>query len=261
MLFSQEHYEEALKALKQAVTDWEESKVGEPELEDALTKMGLSQLKTGKYEDACDTFEKVLEKNPMAADIWYLSGLVMRGGLDQNEDAVEAFNRALELKPDLRAAQEQKGLALLSLCRYEEARDAFSSVLEESPENADVLYNRAVASFRTLNFEDAAKDLEKVLLFAPPDSPDYTEACYMLGIASIELQNYERALQALDMVLEWEPEHEEALYNMALVLFNLEEYEEAARTFEQLLETSPEDPESLNYLGLCSWNWTTSKKP
>ncbi|WP_269851722.1 tetratricopeptide repeat protein [Methanosarcina horonobensis] len=67
VLFSQEHYEEALEAFKQAVPNQgeesgEESKINAPELEDAWTKIGLAQLKIEKYEDACDTFEKVLEK-------------------------------------------------------------------------------------------------------------------------------------------------------------------------------------------------------
>ncbi len=48
--------------------------------------MGLSQLKMGGYEAALETFEKILEAKPEAADIWYVTGLALRG-LDRDQQA------------------------------------------------------------------------------------------------------------------------------------------------------------------------------
>ena len=81
---------------------------------------------------------KSLRRNPEAAEIWYVKGLAFRG-LGQHQNAVGAFERALELDSTLEAAWEQKGLALLGLNRYEEARQAFNSVLILNPKNVNAL--------------------------------------------------------------------------------------------------------------------------
>ena len=119
VLFSHEHYEKALEAFEQAVlenqyegTKIDESEISDPELEDAWTKIGLAQLKTERYEDAFETFEKVVEKKPTDADVWYLSGLVLRG-LDQDEEAVEVLRRLWNSTPPLQLPLSRKGLPFL----------------------------------------------------------------------------------------------------------------------------------------------------
>ena len=91
-------------------------------------------------------------------------------------------------------------------------------------------YSRSVANLKLLRFKEAARDLERVLFLAP-DFPDFPEACYRLGIARIEFQDYEKALQAFDMLLEQEPAHRESLHYRARVLFNLGRYADAAEAF------------------------------
>ena len=194
-------------------------KLNDSEIEDAWTKMGLSQLKLGYYEAALETFGRILEAKPEAPNLWYVTGLALRG-LDRNQQAIEAFEKAVELDSTLEAAWEQMGLALLGLNRYEEAYQAFSSALIVNSENINALYSRSVASFRLQHFKEAAWDLERVLLLVP-DFPDSIEACYRLGIARMELQEYEKALEAFNIILEHDPAHSEALYYRALVLFNL----------------------------------------
>jgi len=59
------------------------------------------------------------------------------------ELALEAFDKAIEIKPDDAKTWSNKGVALGKLGRYDDALKAFDKAIEIKPEDAEAWYNKA----------------------------------------------------------------------------------------------------------------------
>ena len=169
-----------------------------------------------------------------------------------------------------------KAMGLFKERKYKEAIDAFSSVLETEPDNADVYNNMAVAYSCVGDFEHAeiyytkALDLDPQLAQAYINLSDlYFKAgdvasalgtlqkgsyelednltiAHLLARVYIEDQRWEDAIVELERVLDGEPENYDAYYDLGHVCFELGDYEGAISNFENVIEYQ-ENNELLYY--------------
>lgn len=63
----------------------------------------------------------------------------------QYEEAIAAYDKALQIKPDLHEAWYNRGIVLRQLGRYEEAMDSFDKALQLKPNDPHAYYNKAYA--------------------------------------------------------------------------------------------------------------------
>ncbi|MBT5200606.1 MAG: tetratricopeptide repeat protein [Thaumarchaeota archaeon] len=63
-----------------------------------LTQKGNSLLKDSKFEDALAFFEQALLLNQNNPDLWNNKGVALRS-LGRYEEAMECFNKSLEIEP------------------------------------------------------------------------------------------------------------------------------------------------------------------
>ncbi len=68
-----------------------------PEISD-LVKKGKSLLVEGNFEDALAYFEQALLLNKNDPDIWNQKGVALRS-LGRYDEALECFNKSLEIDP------------------------------------------------------------------------------------------------------------------------------------------------------------------
>ena len=61
-----------------------------------LMKKGMSFLDDGKYDEALECFEKILESNSNNPEIWNKKGVTLRS-MGRYDEAIECFNKALEI--------------------------------------------------------------------------------------------------------------------------------------------------------------------
>ena len=74
-----------------------------------------------RYQDALDALERGLELKPDDASAWSKKGLVL-SDLGRHKDSLNACERAIALEPDNVEAWRNKGNALLNLERHEDQR-------------------------------------------------------------------------------------------------------------------------------------------
>jgi len=79
------------------------------------------------------------------------------------ELALEAFNKAIKLKPDYAEAWVDKGAALGELGRIDEALKAFNKAIELNPNFAEAWYNRACIYALMKDKQNALTDLSKAI--------------------------------------------------------------------------------------------------
>lgn len=78
--------------------------------------------KLGRQEEAIEAYRSALEIKKAFPDAWYCLGNCL-AEVGRDEDALTAFTNALHIEPDFNAARENKAEILLKLGRQEEAKE------------------------------------------------------------------------------------------------------------------------------------------
>ena len=140
---------------------------------------------------------------------------------DQDEQAIEAYKKAIGLDPDSGEIYFILGLAYMATEKKTEAEDAFKKSVEvyekhlrANPKDAQAYYIMGQALVRVGNFdEDRAK--------AP--------------------KAYQEAVKALKKATELEPENADMYYELGVAYNRLFQYQEAVKAFEKATELDPDN--------------------
>ncbi len=147
---------------------------------------------------AASWFQKGLDALAMAHTADYQSEY-----RSDHEDAVAAFDRAVNLDPDHAEAWFLKGVALATLERHEEALSAAEQVVRLRPSDHDAWLHKAVALDQLGRHQSALAALERVLELRP----HHQEAAFRRAETLTALQRREEALVAWQDVVR-APPHE-----------------------------------------------------
>ena len=107
-----------------------------PDSASSWNKKGASLFNQGKYSEALQAFDKAIELDPKFPEIWYNKGnaLYSQGKYD---DAIKAYNKVLELDSQYAYAWLAKGKSLNYSKKYDEAIQCFDKALVIDPQNAE----------------------------------------------------------------------------------------------------------------------------
>jgi tetratricopeptide (TPR) repeat protein len=127
---------------------------------------------------------------------------------DKLEEALDAFRKAVELKPDLAEAHINLGLLLYRQGKADEAEKALLKALELKPEEsktkealADIYFEKAK---ELLQLEKIDEALEKLKL-SSGFNPNYPFTNYLLGYAYTQKGMKEEAIKSFEAFLQLEP--------------------------------------------------------
>ena|SRR5437899_3196934 len=127
---------------------------------------------------------------------------------DQDKEAVEAFQQAIKLNPDLAEAHFRLGFAYNALERKPEADESlkksialYKKITESDPKDADGLFNMGEAYSLLHLDEEAARAFRQVIHLRPEDE----EAYYQFGKAEMRLAHYDEAVTAFQKALDLDP--------------------------------------------------------
>jgi CheY-like chemotaxis protein len=135
------------------------------------------------------------------ANSFYHKGVDLYYKHGKFQDALQSFDRVLEIEPDHVGAWNGRGICLKELGRYEEAIQCFNKVISINPGDEEVYYNRG-------------------------------EAQEKLGKSNGDLKLFEEAIKSFDAVLNLNPHHVYAWNYRGVCLKELGRYEEAKRCFD-----------------------------
>jgi tetratricopeptide (TPR) repeat protein len=215
----------------------------------------VSYYKQGQFDKAATEFEAIVAESPD-----YESGHRVLGDcylrLGRYEDAIAAFDKAVELDPGKFASQYGSAVARFNLKRYEEtiARLLRSENLARSPRERYQLYHtRGSAYFNLKKYSEAVQDLTKSISIQRGQYDDTLQ----LGIAQYQLGNFTEAKQFLTQAAALNPDSQEAkkylsqaVYREGVTALQNEDYSGAIQHFTQYLSNSPEDGRAWFNLGL-----------
>ncbi len=134
-------------------------------------------------------------------------------------DAIEKINQSLDMKKDWEIPYFYRAVAHQALENFDDAILDYTKALEFNPKMTDAYYNRAKILLSRKDIENpdlnrAISDLEKSLEL----DPNFVQALYAMAAALKKVEKYNEALSYLDRAIELEPDfvHAKALKKLIL---------------------------------------------
>ncbi|MFC1901389.1 tetratricopeptide repeat protein [Chloroflexota bacterium] len=128
----------------------------------AANNEGLALNNSEEYEKALVAFNKAIELDPNLAMAYNNRGWAYIE-LGQHGQAIDDCNKAIELDPDLALAYSNRGLAYIRLGQYEQAVTDCSQAIELDPDLALAYSNRGLAYIELGQYEEAIADLDRAM--------------------------------------------------------------------------------------------------
>ena len=233
-------------ALFERVLRFEESAI-------AYNNLGQAEESQGRLDEALADYRHAVALRPWHADAWANAGNVLRKQ-GHYEEAVKAFNRALQLQYESGRAKTQNllGIAYLAWGRFPEAVACFEQSLRRLPHLTDTRFNLAVALLRSQRPDDALPHLIEVSRMDPRDAQTRFLAAQVLvqrGAAADALPYFEIACRLA-------PGNADYRAGLASALLALGHRYEGIAQYRQAIAASPSHLESLNNLA-----WTLATGP
>ena len=129
---------------------------------------------------------------------------------DQDTKAVETFQQAIKIDPDLAEAYFRLALSYEALgkqeeseAQYKKAVDAYKKHLDNSPDDAEAHYNLGQTYANLGNFSEAIREYRQATKLKTDDPDIY----YDLGVAHTKLAQYDQAAAAFSKSLEIDPDY------------------------------------------------------
>ena len=158
------------------------------------------------------------------------------GALDQ---AVEKFNKALELDPKLKEAWAALSTVYYNQAKYDEALAATEKSLELDPTNVSSLRMRYLILDVRADYEALPAALDA---YAAADPKGAADALYQRADMDFRDNQTERARTALEKVIELAPEHARAYYTLGLI-YASSDTSKAKELLQKFITMAPDDPE------------------
>jgi tetratricopeptide (TPR) repeat protein len=170
-----------------------------------------------------------------SADEWYNKGIAL-DDQGRSQEALEAYDKVLEIDPQFKRSWNNKGYALTNLGRYQEAIEALDKALEIDPQYELAWNNKGRALDKLGRSQEALEAYDKALEI----DPQSIEARYNKGLALDKLGRYQEALEAYDKALEIDPQYKRSWNNKGSIFDKLGRYQEALDAYDKALEIDPQ---------------------
>lgn len=158
---------------------------------------------------------------------------------DRDEEAVKAYQRALELDPEYAEAYLKLGLTYRVLGQkkesdeaYDKAVKAFEKAVRADGEDARAQTNLAEAYSLTSEYQKAVDAYKRAMKLRDPDSVTY----FNLGEAYTKLARYKEAMDAYQHALDLDPDFFRASEALERARNGKDRVESARREYEKQLE-------------------------
>src|SRR5579871_503416 len=196
--------------------------------------LGTIRRRQGQLEEALKAFDRAVQLQPDRGECWRNFGIVL---VDLNllEQAVLSFQYALKHDSKDVEAAERCGCALFQLGKAEEALAYLGLAEQLQPNSAEASHVRALALYSLKRFEDAAAAIQKAHTL-DPSNPDINNN---LGVFLQRLGREAEALPYFNRAISLRPNLLAAYTNKAHALGHLHRFDEAVAVYDALLAVDP----------------------
>ncbi len=214
-----------------------------------LVETGRALASLGEWELASEAFQQAIQIRADYADAWaYLGEARQHVEAEEQPDALQALQEALELDPDSFSANTFLALYWHRQGRYEQALTHLQTASKKFPDNPAIQVELGSTLAMLGKLEQALEAYQRAVALAPEDP------VHLIQLASFSVQyEYlvrEVGLPAARQAVILAAEDPAALDTMGQVLVMLEDADNAERFFNLALEADPQYAPAHLHLGL-----------
>jgi tetratricopeptide (TPR) repeat protein len=209
----------------------------------ALCEAGLAHMQAGRHIEAQLCCRQALAADANHADTLHLMGLLSLHA-NQRDHAVEWIARAIRQhpKPEYLASL---GTTLQQQGRHAEALKAFDKAVQLRPDDAELWRQLGDTFVQLARFDQALLSYQHVLKL----DPNHPDALYKSGALLNQFGRYAEAIAQLDLGDEVLPNHAPTLQARARTLFNLKRLEESVAEGTRAYQLAPGNADTCNNIG------------
>jgi len=207
----------------------------EPEFAKAYYNRSAARLANSDLSGALMDIDRYLALADTASKGYFTRADIL-AELGREEDAVDAYAKAIEKKDKADLAFRALGNIQLRRESYQEAVDNFTAYLRYNPSDDKTLHDRGSAYQQLDDLKAAEQDYRQAAML----NPDLATANANLGTVLRKMERYDDAVEAYTKAMKTDPEDAMIVNNRGYAYFLSEKYEEAAADFKKAIELSPD---------------------
>jgi tetratricopeptide (TPR) repeat protein len=183
----------------------------------------------GKITEAIDCYNKALELDPYCDLAWYNKAWIL-SRLDKFDEAIKCYDRSLKIDPTCCYAWYNKAWIYIKLKQIKEAIKCYDKVISRNPDCSNTYdENYPIPIYNAVEREIKSYALERL-------NPNYTYTWYVKALIFDGLGQLNEALKYYDKILQTDPDYYKYLLaNKGYVLYRLEKYCEAMKCIDKVL--------------------------
>jgi class 3 adenylate cyclase/Tfp pilus assembly protein PilF len=219
--------------------DQEQSKTSEEmkkKTEEALKEIEKLKKEMEKGEGEKVSQEKYAKTvDELDAVSWFKKGYALRYRDNNNQEAMKAFDKAIEIDPNFARAYAGRATIYNDWEQPQQALRESDQAIKLDPNLAWGFNTRGWAHIGLFNYNKAIEDLNKAIEL----DPNYVQAYVHRSWAYFMLKNYHESLQDANKAIEIDPEFSTAYFRRGLALASLNKSQEAIKDFDKAIELDP----------------------
>jgi tetratricopeptide (TPR) repeat protein len=200
----------------------------------SLNGLGNVYDDLGRYEEAIAAYQRAIELDPEVAYLHNNLGNVYRAQ-GRHEEAIAAYQQAIDLDPEFAYPHNNLGNVYADLGRYEEAIAAYQRAIALDPEDAVYHYNLGIAYQHAGRYEEAIAAYQRAIDLDPGNAAfqaSFAAVCRELGREKDYEQHIHRARELMA---------NESDYNKACIESIAGNADAALKYLAKALERAPGD--------------------
>ena len=195
----------------------------------------INLLNQGQQKAALNQSILLISEFPQSAVLHNIQGAI-RKNLGQLELSIEAYKKALEIKPEYAEAYSNMGITLREQGKLEYAEWAYKRALSLKPNLASTHNNLGVTFGEQGKSDKAIKSFKDAIEL----NPAYAEPHNNMGNSLKELGKVEEAIEAYNEALKLNPSYAEAYNNLGNALKEHNQPNGAIQAYKEALSIKPD---------------------
>ena len=201
----------------------------------AWFSVGYLLSEEDNWKEAIDAYNEAIQLNPDMAEAYNNRGNA-KNGLGQHEAALTDYDEAIRLKPDMAEAYNGRGNAKNYLGQYQAALIDLDESIRLKPDYAIAYNNRGNAKRGLRQHQAALADYTEAIRL----NPDMAEAYNNRGVARNDLGEYEAALADLNEAIRLKPAYANAYNSRGITKSGLGRLNEAREDYQKAFALAQE---------------------
>ncbi len=219
-------------AIKKALT-------AQPDFLPALIAQVRQKAALSDFDGALASIEDLLVKSPGSYEAWKLKGDIFSYGKNRFTDALAAYRKSIEFKPDFTAGHVAALTVLLSQDNLAEAAKQLDQLKKLAPNTPQTRYFQAQLAYQNRDFK-LARDLSQQLLKM---APDYPRGMQLAGAVEFQLNSLVQAEALLSKAVQAAPELTLARRLLILTYLRSGQPAKALTALTPAMSRNPIDPQ------------------